>query len=223
MFWRETANQWRIRILTHHLQQMQTTITEWKKFVFNHFKIGSHACSNRNNVILVFKIIRPNSESQQVFCQECKNASECITTDNELLSPLRQWCVENAVKLIETQEAVLLNIKETNGIDFVSHVEDIRNSECSCVEIEHFYLTRCRFRDSTSRRLEIINRIYHYAFSSQIPIFCNCCNHDYYEDVWQGITIVKRQSNRTLCKNKADTGLGCITDKSIIISFSKTA
>ena len=69
--------------------------------------------------------------------------------------------------------------------------------------------------------VEAIERNNHQAFATQVGNFHECYNFDYCEDVWQGVTIIKRQLSRMLCKNKADAGLVCVTEKSNVISFSK--
>ena len=119
------------------------------------------------------------------------------------------------------QDIVILNVNNISGIDFAFHAEDTQTSEYSCVSIQHCYITQYRFIDRVSRILEIIERNDHKAFLSQTPNFCNCYNYNYCQDIWQGITIIKRQLNRILCKNKADAGLACITEKSKVISFLK--
>ena len=74
-------------------------------------------------------------------------------------------------ELIETQETMRVSFDDTCGIVFVFHAVDFGNTECACVIIDHFWATRHWFRDSTSRRLENIDRNDHDAFSSQALFF----------------------------------------------------
>ena len=116
-----------------------------------------------------------------------------------------------------------MSVGAINSIAFVFHVDDIRSSEYSCVGMSNCHVIRHKFRNNTCRVLETMQRNDHKAFSTLLPNFYSCFNHDYCEDTWLGITIIKRHLSKMLCKNKADAGVMCTTEKSSIISFSKVA
>ena len=164
-----------------------------------------------------------NGQEEKVICQVCNYAEESRATNRNLLSSLRQRCFEDVIELVETQETTLVSVGDINSIAFVFHVDDIRSSEYSCVGISNCYVIRYRFRNNTCRVLETIQRNDHKAFSTLLPNFYSYFNHDYCEDIWLGITIIKRHLNKMLCKNKADAGMICATEKSSIINFSKVA
>ena len=59
-----------------------------------------------------------------------KNAAECAATNTQLMSSLRQRCFEGIMELIETPGIIVLNTNDVDGICFVFHAEDTRNSKC---------------------------------------------------------------------------------------------